>query len=130
MEALGQTENRYSGIPRIQHAMEEAGLPAPEFRDNRGEFSVCLRNSAEPEPSVSSNLDPVLLEENKELFAFCREARTRKEISEFLGIRSTQYAMRRYIEPLVQAGAILLSNPNHPRSPKQTYRTNPAYLPY
>lgn len=45
MEALGQTENRYSGIPRIRHAMAEAGLPDAFFTDSRGEFRVCLYNN-------------------------------------------------------------------------------------
>ena len=128
MEALGQTENRYSGIPRIRHTMEESGLPAPEFQDARGEFPVRLRNRAQTEVHPAKRAEPGLLEQSRGLLNFCMEAKTRKEIAAFLGIRSTQYAIRRYIEPLVQAGAILLSNPNHPRSPKQTYRTDPEYL--
>lgn len=44
LEALGQTGNRYSGIPRIRHATAEAGLPEPIFQDDRREFSVCLYN--------------------------------------------------------------------------------------
>ena len=33
MEVLEQTENRYSGIPRIRHAMAELSLPEPVFSD-------------------------------------------------------------------------------------------------
>lgn len=43
MEAMGQTENRYSGITRICHAMYEAGLPQPVFQKQRGE-AVTLYN--------------------------------------------------------------------------------------
>ena len=55
----------------------------------------------------------------------CRTPRTRKEIVRFLGIASGQYAIRRYLEPLVRSGMILLTLPDRPKSPKQTYQTNP-----
>lgn len=38
MEILGETENRYSGIPTIINAMEQSGLPAPKFESDRGVF--------------------------------------------------------------------------------------------
>lgn len=130
MESLGQTENRYSGIPRIRQAMEEAALPEPVFQDIHGEFSVCLYNEdafSKPvlEPSALSALhapDP------KALLSFCQTPKTRKEIITYLGIPSAQYALRKYLDPLIDCGAILLSIPNRPRSPKQTYRTNPRFL--
>ena len=120
MEAMGQTENRYSGIPRICHAMEEAGLPAPVFQNQRGEFAVTLYNGRElPDTAVGQTAgDP---QDEKGLLAFCAYPRTRREIAAFLGIASTQYAIRRYVEPLVQQGALRLSIPEHPKSPRQTY---------
>ena len=118
MEALGQTENRYSGIPRIRRAMAEAGLSEPLFQDSRGTFSVTLYNGRNPHEEQPDKAVP---EDEKGLLAFCATPRTRREISSFLGIASTQYAIRRYVEPLVQSGALQLSIPDHPRSPKQTY---------
>ena len=41
LEVLDVTENRYSGIPTIRRELKEHGLPAPEFRNERGEFTVC-----------------------------------------------------------------------------------------
>lgn len=128
LEVLGQTENRYSGIPRIRRAMAEANLPEPVFRDSRGEFSVCLYNNSKAleqkaEDSQKDCAAPIF-SDSKGLLEFCRTPRSRKEISDFLGIASIQYATRRYLEPLIQAGAILLSNPDHPKSPRQTYQTN------
>ena len=122
MEALGQTENRYSGIPRIYHAMDEAGQPQPVFRNERGEFSVTLYNGpAAPAEGVNPATEPEEQGDEKGLLSFCAVPRTRKEIAEFLGIASTQYAIRRYVEPLVQQGMLKLSRPDHPKSPKQTY---------
>ena len=128
MEALGETENRYSGIPRIYRAMEEAELPAPVFSDSRGEFSVRLYNGVgeqsvseekgQPKPAVERET-----EDEKGLLDFCRVPRTRKEILGYLGIASAQYALKRYLTPLVQAGRIRLSNPEHPKSTKQKFQT-------
>ena len=42
MESMGQTENRYSGIPRIRRSMAELSLPEPVFADSRGAFFVTL----------------------------------------------------------------------------------------
>lgn len=122
MEAMGQTENRYSGIPRIRHAMAEAHLPQPVFTDGRSEFTVCLYNK------YHTNETPLAVPEaanrkEADLLAFCAAPRTRQEIADFLGIRAVQYAMKRYVEPLIARGMIVLSIPDHPRSKKQTYQT-------
>lgn len=126
METLGNTENRYSGIPTIRYAMSNLGLPAPEFLDSRGEFSVTLYNKAALD-TMSSQIPekrelPDDLDE-KGLLEFCRIPRTRGEIIEFLDIASGQYALRRYLEPLVQTGAIRLTVPDKPRSRNQRYIT-------
>lgn len=126
METLGNTENRYSGIPTIRYAMSNLGLPAPEFLDSRGEFSVTLYNKAALD-TMSSQIPekrelPDDLDE-KGLLEFCRIPRTRGEIIEFLDIASGQYALRRYLEPLVQTGAIRLTVPDKPRSRNQRYVT-------
>jgi len=131
MEALGQTENRYSGIPRIRHAMKEAGLREPVFQDERGEFSVCLyntdaKNDAADDPVESLKAKVRVSADTKALLEFCRRPRTRTEIAKFLKVSSVSYVIRRYIDPLVRAGLILLSVPEHPKSPRQTYQTNPG----
>lgn len=124
MESLGQTENRYSGIPRIQHAMAELGLPAPVFVNTRSNFSVTLRNKSDAATQKASGpASDVPAEDPKGLLAFCRQPRSRAEIIAYLGIPSAQYALRRYLDPLVEAGAIRLSLPDKPRSHRQTYRT-------
>ena len=134
MESLGQTENRYSGIPRIQHAMAELGLPAPVFVNTRSNFSVTLRNKSDAATQKASGpASDVPAEDPKGLLAFCRQPRSRAEIIAYLGIPSAQYALRRYLDPLVEAGAIRLSLPDKPRSPRQTYRytypSTPAMFP-
>ena len=125
MEVLEQTENRYSGIPRIRHAMAELSLPEPFFSDRRGTFTVTLYNQREvarqereeraEEKPQDTAYDP------KGLLVFCQEPRTRKEVVEYLEISSAQYALHKYLDPLVKCGAIRLTIPEKPKSPKQKY---------
>lgn len=125
MEVLGKTENRYSGIPTIRFAMENRGLPEPVFLDQRSEFSAILYNGEKA--AIESTADEAAEKENvqdeKGLLEFCRTPRTRSEIIEYLDIASGQYALRRYLDPLVESGAIQLTLPDKPRSPKQQYVT-------
>ena len=118
MEAIGETENRYSGIPRIRHAMEELTLPPPVFRESRGSFVVTLISEpiqSEKACSMEETNDP------KGLVAFCQQPRSRAEIVSFLQISSAQYALRKYLNPLIQSGHIRMTMPEKPGSPKQKY---------
>lgn len=124
METLGETENRYSGIPTIKYAMEKHDLPAPLFKDSRGEFSVTLYNTtANMEPHANRQQESYNLNiiDEKGLIEFCRSERSRTEIIKILGIASGQYALKRYLDPLVETGAIRMTLPDKPRSPKQRF---------
>lgn len=124
METLRKTENRYSGIPTIRKAMEKHGLPQPQFVDARGEFQVILY--ADPQKATlemersQTNLSKGG-EDEKGLIAFCHVPRSRAEIVDYLAISSGQYALRRYLEPLIQSGDILLTIPDKPRSSLQRF---------
>ena len=60
-------------------------------------------------------------EEEKQLILFCKTPRTRQDICDYLGLSSVSYAMQKYIGPLVEKGAIKMSIPDKPKSPKQLY---------
>ncbi len=111
LEVLDMTENRYSGIPTIRRELKEHGLPDPEFRNERGEFTVCFR-LAEEKNAQNGDIDIV---------EFCKTPRTRKEIAEYLGLSSVTYAINRHVKPLVDNGQIKLSIPDSPSSPNQRY---------
>ena len=126
LETLGKTENRYSGIPTIRRAMKQFSLPAPLFEDSRGQFSVTLFSKApDPAPEIASpaEIRAPGINDEKGLLHFCLTARSRDEIISFLAIRSGQYALRRYLDPLVKAKAIIPTMPDKPRSPNQRYVT-------
>ncbi|MCR4590113.1 MAG: putative DNA binding domain-containing protein [Lachnospiraceae bacterium] len=116
LEVLKVTENRYSGIPTIRRAMQEYGLPDPEFSDERGSFTVIFYKHGERISSVQG----VNTEHNK-LVQFCKTPRTRAEICEFLGLRSVTYAIQAHVMPLVEQGIIKMSIPDKPKSPNQLF---------
>ncbi|MBD5160785.1 MAG: AAA family ATPase [Oscillibacter sp.] len=122
MEVLGETENRYTGIPTMRRELERAGMAEPEFRNEHGTFVVCFRKAAEipkTDPHTPYSSDT----QEAKLLQFCTVPRTRQEIAAFLGIKSVPYAIKSHIIPLVEQGLIVLSLPDRPRSPRQRYTT-------
>lgn len=122
MEVLGETENRYTGIPTMRRELEKARMAEPEFRNDHGTFIVCFQKSAKasyPEPVTVPGGDTP----EERLLQFCAVPRTRQEIAKLLGIKSVPYAVTTCVTPLVEKGLLSLSLPAKPRSPKQRYRT-------
>ena len=116
MEILGETENRYSGIPTIINAMEEYGLPAPLFENDRGVFRVTLYNSVKVNDSIDSDQNKIL--------QFCKTPKSRKEIEQLFNGRMTiAYVMDKYIKPMVNEGLLALTIPDKPKSKYQKYYT-------
>ena len=116
-EVLVGAENRYSGIPTIRREMAAHGLPEPVFENRRNEFVVTLYNTRQEAQSVSmDDTAPDLLE-------YCKIPRSRKEIASYLGLKTTAYAMDRYIRPMLERGELEMTIPEKPSSRKQTYRT-------
>ena len=114
MEILGETENRYSGIPTIINAMEESGLPAPKFESDRGVFKVTLYNSA-AESVPTDDIETEILE-------FCKTPRSRNEIAEFFNGRMTiAYVMERYVKPMIASSRLIMTIPEKPKSKYQKY---------
>ena len=115
-EFLLKTENRYSGIPTIRREMFEAGLPAPVFQNRRNEFVVILYNDQMIEESDIQGEN-----KNGDLLSFCNIPRSRKEITEYLGISTVFYAMRHYVQPLLKSGDLIMTMPDKPKSRNQKF---------
>lgn len=113
-ESLNQAENRYSGIPTIRMEMKEYGLPEPEFKNGRNEFVVILYNKEIEQKKICLTLEDKIVE-------FCKEPKSRKEIAEFLEIKTTTYAYSKYILPLLEEGRLGMTIPGIPASRNQKY---------
>lgn len=130
MEVMGETENRYSGIPTVRRLARESGLPAPEFINARGEFKVILRKAEKKKAFGRANgayLDDWtklgVLKKGRyaDVVAYCSAYRTRQEIADHLGVQP-DYAMRKYVKPLVEMGFLELEHEDNPRTHNQRYR--------
>ena len=117
-EALTAAENLYSGIPTIRREMAACGLPAPIFENRRDEFVVILKNQV-AKPAQSAN--PPEETHSKDLRSFCSIPRTREEIANYLEINVSNYMMKKYVTPLLENGTLRMTQPEKPRSKKQTY---------
>lgn len=115
LETLRITENRYSGIPTIRKEMEKYNLKEPKFADERGSFIVTFYK-ADQIPKTEPEIESI-----NNLLIFCKTPRTRKEISEYLGLSSVTYAIQTYVMPLVESGMLKMTNPEKPRSSKQLF---------
>lgn len=120
-EVLTSAENRYSGIPTMRRTMKEYGLPDPVFENRRNEFVVTFYNTAKPDAAAI----PSRGRRGEDLVAFCMTPKTREEIAEHLGMKSVYYAIRTYVQPLIDAGKIGVVASDVPGDQKQRYRTIP-----
>jgi ATP-dependent DNA helicase RecG len=123
MELLSLTENRYSGIPTIYRVMREAGNPDPVFESSRGLFTVTLYKRTGFEQADVENLS----ESEIMILAFCKTPKTRKELAEYFGFKSVAYFTKNYVFPLVAKNLLVMSDPQHPKSSLQTFRTHDSY---
>ena len=89
---------------------------SPEFADARGSFTVTLYNAravaAEDKPNHTKGQD---------VLSFCKVPRSREEIANYVGLKTTNHAMQKYVWPLVQAGKLELTLPNKPKSRHQKF---------
>lgn len=116
LEIMGETENRYSGIPTIRSAMKNAGLPQPVFVNNRGVFKAILYNEIESEKGNSDLASRIL--------DFCSVPRSRKELEEkFKEEITIAYLMSKHMKPLIAENKIALTKPESPKSKDQKYFT-------
>ena len=143
LEVLRVTKNRYSGITTVRRLDSETGMDAPLFENTRGEFRATMYSplARTTLPSVMSHeafnrldyqangqrpnsrrrIRPE--ERNAAILQFCATPRARRQIANFIGLDSTAYAMRTYVQPLVVPGQLVLGLPDKPQSSNQTYRT-------
>ncbi|OLS02550.1 RNA-binding domain-containing protein [Tissierella creatinophila] len=59
--------------------------------------------------------------ETKDILEFCKIPRSREEIQQFVGIKSTSHFRRKVLNPLIKGGLLNLILPDKPTSPNQKY---------
>lgn len=64
---------------------------------------------------------PVEGEMERKILEFCNTPRSRAEITEMLGIKTSFYTMERYVLPMVEKGILQMTIPEKPKSKFQKY---------
>ncbi|MGN8895919.1 ATP-binding protein [Flavonifractor sp. HCP28S3_F3] len=119
-EVLTGAENRYSGIPTIRRSLAEYGLPEPRFENRRNEFVVTFYNGTGKAEVTEQRKEG---EKAPDLLAFCKTPRTRKEIADYLGVKTVFYVMQHYVKLLLESGQLAMTMPEKPKSRNQRYYT-------
>lgn len=59
----------------------------------------------------------------RKILEFCKTARTKKEISEYIGYKNLTYMTRAFLRPLLESGRLAYTMPEKPQSRLQKYVT-------
>ncbi len=118
--------NAESGVPDIFQAWKDAGLDSPIVEEKFGggepdrtvltlplSFTTSSTTSGEVSDEAHDTFDRVL--------EFCDIPRTKKEIQEYLQIKSERYVREKIITPLIEDRRLKRTIPDKPNSPKQKY---------
>ena len=118
LEIMGETKNRYSGIPAIRQELKIYNLPEPEFNVKDGMFTVTFRNDLQR--VVTETEFPVFeTDMTISIIEYCQTPRSREELIEFLGI-SKSY-LRKILADLLGRKLLAMTIPDKPKSTHQKY---------
>jgi ATP-dependent DNA helicase RecG len=137
LKELDLTERRGTGFPIIYRKMAQNGSPEPIFEtdDIHTHFLAVLpvhpeflkKEKVEIPNAVLPKLESPRA---KEILVFCRDAKSRKEIMELLGITNHTLNFERYIKPLLESNLLSMKLPDTPKSSKQRYYTTDSGLSF
>jgi ATP-dependent DNA helicase RecG len=132
LKELDLTEGRGTGFPIVYGAMAQNGSPEPIFEtdDIHTHFLAVLPVHPEflkeetEDNEIKTDLPKLDSPRALEILEFCKEAKSRKEIMDMLGIYNNTKNFKNYIKPLLAENALLLTLPQKPNSSKQQYYTS------
>ena len=84
-------------------------------------YSADRRVRCRKEQKADSSADRASVQE--EILDYCFFPRSRQEIANRIGKKTSQYIIRRYVMPLVEAGEMAMTLPEKPRSKLQRFYT-------
>lgn len=110
LEIMGQTENRYSGIPTIYSEMKKRGLLEPKFESVRGTFKVTLFKKKAKNDDLETKI-----------INFCKKPRSKNILAKNFGFdeRHPSYFINNYVAPLIKEGKLKYTIPEKPKSKNQ-----------
>ena len=123
-------EKAGSGILDMIKLCRAAGVRAPEFRQDGGQFVQTLwrpRTAAAPQvtPTVTPTVTGEVTGEVVRLLNVCDGALPRHELQKRVGIKHDEHFRLAYMVPALETGLIEMTIPDKPNSRLQKYRLTP-----
>ena len=116
------------GIDRMYLEMQEAGLPEPEYRTEAFMVYATIKNKKYAENVSNTQVDTQVdtqvhtqVDIQSKILTYCKEPRSKAEITAYLGYKDTRGVARNHIQPLIQMGKLEMTIPDKPKSSKQKY---------
>lgn len=116
------------GIDRMYLEMKEAGLPEPEYRTEAFMVYATIKNKKYAEKAINTQVDTQVNTQvdtqvniQDKILMYCKEPRSKAEITAYLGYKDTRGVARNHIQPLIQKGKLEMTIPDKPKSSKQKY---------
>ena len=143
LKELNLTEGRGTGIPKVIRAMQTNGSPLPRFDtdEDRTYFTTFLpiHSSAtsmstqerdQLTPQVTPQVQGMMVGDRVYAsLSFCTKPHDRAEIQEEIKLKDARHMRAKYLRPLIEAGLLSMTDPEHPTSPAQKYITTPLGIP-
>ncbi|MFH1463672.1 MAG: Fic family protein, partial [Pseudomonadota bacterium] len=137
LKELDLTEGRGTGIPKILRAMSGNGSPPPEFEFDEDHSYFLVRLPVHPVArlaaseqvtgEVTEQVAEQVTEQVKRLVsAMGGESASATEIMALLGLAHRPSFLYTYLQPALEAGLVVMTLPDKPRSSKQRYRLTAA----
>jgi len=127
------------GVDRMFREMEEAGQPAPEYRQNEFMVYATIRQrgavagvestssiSESTSNSISSSTSSSISERMLRIVQAVKGEMGVRELMEVMGMKSRPMFLNNYLTPALRAGLLERTQPESPNSPTQRYRLTEA----
>lgn len=133
---LGRAEKAGSGVDKIMSGWHFLGWPNPSVREETRPDYVVLsmpigkpdKKTGQEKPFITneSQENPARKPDKKEqrmqqILSFCQEAKSFTEILELTGLKDRESFKHTYIDPLIAAGKLRMTEPDNPTSRNQKY---------
>ena len=120
---LGRAEKAGSGVDKIVSGWQSLGWPLPTVAEETRPDYVVLTlqlgmKTRQENPTRKSNKQVLRREQ---ILEFCVEPKSLFDILQHLGLKNRENLMEVYINPMIGAGALAMTEPDNPTSRNQMY---------
>ena len=121
---LGRTEKAGSGVDKIVSGWQSLGWPFPTVTEETRPDYVVLTMQLGKTTQENPTRKPDKKEQRREqILTFCVEPKSLFDIMQQVGLKNRENFMDVYINPMLAAGVLKMTEPDNPTSRNQMYVT-------